>query len=247
MKLLHALLPACALLLPCVLAAQSTFEGKVTMQVSSPSKDGPQSLNYSIKDGLVRIDVNTSRGQAGMIMDSKNHQMIILMAQQQMYMIQPFGDNPGNPQASQYGAPADHPAGAPGNGSFTNTGIKEDILGYTCTKLVVASDKASADIWVTDQLGSFAGLFQGGPGRRQAPAAWETALKGVGFFPMRVVSTQKDGKVFKLEVTSVEKTSLPDSLFSPPEGWRKFDMGAMMGGAGGFGGFGGGRPTGGSN
>jgi hypothetical protein len=37
-----------------------------------------------------------------------------------------------------------------------------------------------------------------------------------------------------MEVISVEKTSLPDSLFAPPEGWQ--DIGAMMGGAmpGGF-------------
>jgi hypothetical protein len=242
MKLLHALLPACALLLPCVLSAESTFEGKVTMQVTSPSKDGPQALNYSIKDGMIRIDVNTQRGQAGMIMDMKNHQMIILMAQQQMYMVQPMGMNPGSPQGSPYGAPADHPVAAPANSSFTNTGIKEDILGYTCTKLIVTSDKATAEIWVTDQLGAFSGLFQGFGHRQQAPAEWETALKGVGFFPMRVISTQKDGKVFKLEVTAVDKQSLPDSLFTPPEGWRKFDMGAMMGG-GGFPG----RPPGGSN
>jgi hypothetical protein len=216
------------------------------MQVTTASKDGPQAFTYSIKGDLVRIDVNTARGQAGMIMDMKNHQMIILMAQQQMYMIQPMGLNPGNPQASPSGAPAAHTAGAPANGSFTNTGIKEDILGYSCTKLIVSSEKGTADIWVTDQLGNFAGLMQGGFGRRQQPPAeWENALKGVGFFPMRVVNTLKDGKVFKLEVTAVDKESLPDSLFSPPEGWRKFDMGAMMGGAG-LGGFGG-RPTGGSN
>jgi hypothetical protein len=247
MKLLHALLPACALLLPCVLSAESTFEGKVTMQVSSSSKDGPQSLNYSIKGDLMRIDVNTAKGQAGVIMDGKNNQMIILMAQQHMYMIQPLGGNAGNPQAPQAGAPAAHPSGAPANGNFTNTGIKEDILGYSCTKLLVTSDKGTAEIWVTDQLGNFAGLFHGGGfGHRQPPAEWEDALKGVGFFPMRVISTDKDGKVFKLEVTAVDKTSVPDSVFSPPDGWRKFDMGAIMGGAG-LGGFGGGRPTDGSN
>ena len=45
---------------------------------------------------------------------------------------------------------------------------------------------------------------------------------------------KKDGKVFKLEVTSIDKGSVPDSAFAPPAGWRKFDLGAMMGGLGGF-------------
>jgi len=47
-------------------------------------------------------------------------------------------------------------------------------------------------------------------------------------------------------VTSVDKTSLPDSLFAAPDGWRKFDMGAMMGGMM-PGGFPGARPADGSN
>jgi hypothetical protein len=44
---------------------------------------------------------------------------------------------------------------------------------------------------------------------------------------MRVVG--KDGRdTFRMEVTAIEKTSLPDSLFSPPPGYQKFDMGGMM-------------------
>ena len=59
--------------------------------------------------------------------------------------------------------------------------------------------------------------------------------------------TSNGGKEkFRLEVTSVEKTSLPDSLFAPPDGWRKFDLGAMMGGAM-PGGFPGARPSDGNN
>jgi hypothetical protein len=31
-----------------------------------------------------------------------------------------------------------------------------------------------------------------------------------------------------MEVTAIDKKSLPDSLFVPPDGYQKFDMGGMM-------------------
>ena len=31
-----------------------------------------------------------------------------------------------------------------------------------------------------------------------------------------------------MEVTGIEKKSLPDSMFTPPEDYKKFDMGGMM-------------------
>ena len=44
-------------------------------------------------------------------------------------------------------------------------------------------------------------------------------------FPMRVVGSSADGKeTFRLEVTAVEKKSLPASDFQVPPGWKKFEM-----------------------
>ncbi len=229
MKLFPAIAPICALLLPGALAAE-TFEGTVTMSMTSSSKDAPQSMNFSIKEGYMRMDMGTSRGAVSSIMDFKNQQMIMLIPQQRMYMVQPIpqpgaqGQNPGG------GAP---PASGSPHGTLQETGVKETILGYECTKYVATGPEGSSEIWVTDQLGAFAGLFHGGgPGRRpQGPQGWESAISGKNFFPMRVVTTANGKGTFKLEVTAVEKTSLPDSLFAPPAGWTKFDMGAMMGGA----------------
>ena len=126
------------------------------------------------------------------------------------------------------------------------TSTKETILGYDCTKFVVTGEHGTTEIWVTDQLGTFMGFYHGGgPGRRGSQEApeWESAMKGGGFFPMRVLGNTSKGQV-RMEVTSVQKTSLPDSLFAPPDGWRKFDLGGMMGGMGGFPGA---RPQSGNN
>lgn len=248
MKLIRSLAPLCALLLPCALTAE-TFEGKVTMSMtSSTSKDGPQSINYSIKEGLMRIDVATAKGGGGIITDFKNKQMIILMPQQKMYMVRSMADT-GAPAASGVpGSDLPKAKAAASGSSFKDTGEKENILGYECEKYEITSAKGVSDIWATDKLGMFGGLTMGGgPGRHsQAPPEWENIIKGTGFFPMRVTGTENNGKTFKVEVTSVEKESLPDSLFTPPSDWRKFDLGAMMGGA--FpGGFPGARPADGNN
>jgi hypothetical protein len=249
MKLIRSLAPICALLLPCALSAE-TFEGKVTMTVTSAtSKDGPQSINYSIKDGAMRMDVTGAKGGGAFITDFKNKQMIILMEQQRMYMVRPFGDV-GTQQGgapSQPGAPA--APHKPSDGSFRDTGETETIQGYPCKKYEITSSKGITDIWATDQLGMFGGMtMAGGPGARrgQAPQEWESVLKGSGFFPMRVVVNEGGKEKFRMDVTSVEKTSLPDSLFEAPEGWRKLDLGGMMGGM--FqGGFPGAKPADGNN
>ena len=178
----------------------------------------------------MRMEVATARGQAAYIIDFKNQQMLFLMPQQRMYMVQPLPQVP----AADASAPAAKRLGP----DVQVTTEKETILGYECTKIVATSADGTSEAWVTDQLGQFLGLSPGaaGPGRRaQAPQAWETALKGKAFFPMRVVTTGAKG-AFRLEVTKVEKLSVPDSDFAPPEGWQKLDIASMMGGAlpGGF-------------
>jgi hypothetical protein len=133
---------------------------------------------------------------------------------------------------------------ARGDGSIKDTGVKETIAGYVCTKYeVTGASGNTADIWATDQLGMFFGIPHGGPmGRsREAPPEWEGMMKGGNFFPMRVVSNDSHG-TSKMEVSNVQKTSVSDSLFSAPSGWR--DMGSMMGAMGGMGGFPGMRPPG---
>ncbi len=235
------------MLLPCALFA-GTFEGKVTMSMTGAnSKDGPQSINYSIKEGYMRMDLITAKGGGSFITDFKNRQIIILIPQNNMYLVRAM------PDPSTYRKPDAAGNLTPSNAhnsdtSFRDTGVKETILGYPCEKYEVTSSKGTADIWATDQLGMFGGLTMGGgPGRHsQAPQEWESVLKGSGFFPLRVVSIEGGKEKFRMEVTSVNKTSLPDSLFMPPDGWRKLDLGSMFGGAL-QGAFPGARPSDGNN
>jgi hypothetical protein len=158
----------------------------------------------------------------------------MLMAQQHMYMVRSL------PAPA---AAAGNTAEKAGSATLEKTGTTEKILGYDCVKYLVKDKNTTTELWLTEQLGAFMGFATGGPmGRRgSAPAApgWEEALKGKDFFPMRVVSTEGGKEVGRIEVTAVEKKSLPDSLFTVPDGWQ--DMGAMMRGMGAPGQFPGGR------
>jgi hypothetical protein len=74
----------------------------------------------------------------------------------------------------------------------------------------------------------------GGPmGKRTAPPAWEKALMGKNFFPLRVVTQNAKGKeLSRMEAVSVEKGAQDASYFAPPAGATKFSLGDMMKGMG---------------
>ncbi|HWA11318.1 MAG TPA: DUF4412 domain-containing protein [Opitutaceae bacterium] len=233
MKKLSSLLIGSVLLFPGLLSAE-VFEGKVAMKLTDPNgKTIP--MNFSIKEGLSRIDIEAGGANPGMIMDSAKKEMTILIPQQRMYMVQPMTL-----------AAAAATAGVPestADVSFEKASDTEKILGYDCVKFVAKTKDGTTEIWTTDQLGAFPGLgMGGGPGgmmgrRGGAPAAnnpaWAQALAGKSFFPLRVVTHNAAGKeTFRMEASSVEKQSLPASLFAPPEGWQ--NLSDMMKGMGGM-------------
>jgi uncharacterized protein DUF4412 len=207
----------------------ATFEGIVQMKVTDASKTTP--IQYQVKDGLVRIDLSDPKGrQVSVIMDTANQKMIMIMTAQHMYMTVPMRGMGQPPAMGQSAAPSGAPMSAAG-GMPVKTGETKTILGYTCTKYQSQSNGSTVEMWVTDELGNFAGLGSGGPGGRGQPPAWQQALAGHGFFPMLVTGTSSSGKAFSLEVTSVEKQSLDDSVFAPPAGFQDLgNMGGMMGG-----------------
>ncbi len=245
MKKLLVLSLACALLAPAALSA-ADFEGTVSMKMSgreAAAKGGGAVMNFSLKGGLTRMDMDAQGMSVGVIMDPAKQQMTMLMVQQHMYMIRPMA----TPEA-----PAGTSAGKAPEMTLEKTSTTEKILGYECVKYVAKDDKGkSTELWLTDQLGSFMGFGSGGGpmGRRGGggpmPQGWEQLLQGKSLFPMRVVSLDAGQEVGRMEVTAVEKKSMPDSLFTVPADWQ--DMSAMMRGMGAPGGMPPGMPPRGGN
>jgi hypothetical protein len=221
---------AAALTAPAVLSAAS-FEGKVSFKMS-PAKGQPQEIAYSIKGDKLRIEIpsQAASGLGGMIYDPAKHEMTIVMDAQQMYMVQAVPTSDAGSNGDKAGS----------QGSLEKSGEKEKILGYDTQKYVsTAADGTKSELWLAEGLGTFMMPGAGGPmggrgmrgGRGGAGAGgnegWARALAGKDLFPLRVITHGKDGD-FRMEATAIEKQALPDSLFSPPAGYQKFDMANMM-------------------
>ena len=234
MKLLTRLLAVGALLTAVQTFAAGTFEGKVSLAITA-NKGRPMNLDYSLKGQKVRMDMQAEGNQVASIMDMAKLEMLMLMPDQQMYMVMPIKQPVEQAMAKQGESTAD----------IEVTGKTDTILGYKCSQILVKDKGTVTEMWVAEGLGMFMGLGGGGPmgggmmgGRKSANAAkWEEALKGKGGFPLRVITRDAKGKdTFKLEATKIEPGTLPDSLFSPPAGYQKFEMpnlGGMLKGLGG--------------
>jgi len=247
MKPLVRIFAVGALLTASLSFAADAFQGKVSLAITA-GKGESQTLNYSIKDQKLRMDIDAKGHSMASIMDLEKLEMLMLMPEQKMYMVMPI-KKPVE-KAMEKAEKSDN------NTEIEVTGKTETILGYKCNQVIIRDKERNTvtEAWLAEGLGTFMGLGQGGPGggggnpmagmfgggRRQQSAAsakWEEALKGKGGFPLRVVS--QDGKskeTFRMEATKIEPGTLPDSLFVPPAGYQPFQMpnlGNMLKGMGG--------------
>jgi len=226
---------AFALITTIAVSAADTFEGRVHMDVTSGKKKEKMGMDYSMKDGKLRMDMKAAEdhgrgggGMGGIIFDMEAREMIILMDmnEKKMFMRRPIPQ----PTAEENGKVS---AGGHKLSPPVATGRTEMIAGYKATEYRMTSEKGEVtEVWLAKGLGPFMNFSGGNPmmgGRGAPPAGWETFARDGNSFPMRVVTHAKDGaETMKMEVTKVEKTSLPNSLFST-DGYEEFQMPNMGG------------------
>ena len=226
MNILLRLFAVGALLTASVSSAADAFQGKVSLAITS-GKAKSQTLNYSIKDQKLRMDMEAEGHSVATIMDMGKLEMLMLMAEQKMYMVMPLKKPIEQAQAQGQARQGESTA------DIEFTGKTDTILGYKCNQILVKDKGTVTEMWVAEGLGMFMGLGQQGGGggmfgggHKSANASkWEEALKGKGGFPLRVISTDPKGKEsFRMEATKIEPGTLPDSLFVPPAGYQKFQM-----------------------
>lgn len=206
-------------------SAADSFEGKVTFSMSA-GKGPSQVMDYTMKGSVIRMDMKTEGGSVSNIMDMNKREMLMLMHDQQMYMQMPMKLPP---EAAAKAKEMESTA------EIEKTGKTETILGYKCQQVLVKDKGTVTEMWLADGLGTFMGSLSGGGGGgpfggggrggAPAPSKWEQALKGVGGFPLRVISRNASNKeTYKMEVTKIAPGPQPDSSFAPPAGYQKFQM-----------------------
>ncbi len=197
--------------------AHGQFEGTITMHMNSAR--GGQDMLWALKNDRGRMDMTAAGGS--MFVLRQGDKTTIVMPAQKMYMEQVIPVNVAtNGQTAKVKA-----------SDVEFTGKKDMIAGYECEH-VITSDEANGskyDVCLAKGLGTF--MMPSNPmGRgRDDNGPMSAIMKKLdgAVFPLRV---QKVGSATpELEVTKIEKKSLDDSMFEVPSGFRKFDMGALMG------------------
>jgi Domain of unknown function (DUF4412) len=187
-------------------AAQSTFEGVVTIQVDA-GPSGQQPMQYSVKGNKVRMDISTQGMQMVMLFDGATHTMDMVIPMRQMYMERTVDD----PRVM-----ADSVVAA---SKIDWTGKKETIAGYACEHANITDDQGQAtDVCLAKGLGGFVQVGSGMGGRGSMGGGWEGHIGQL--FPLKV---ERNGAVEML-VTKIEKKSIDDSIFSIPDGYQKMTM-----------------------
>ncbi|MDB6094931.1 MAG: hypothetical protein JWM32_2493 [Verrucomicrobia bacterium] len=198
------------------------------MDIVAGKKNEKMSMDYVMKEGKMRINPQIEKAGrgggalGGMIYDLKAREMIILMDSggQKMFMRRAIPQPAATPTKTHSG----HEMAPP-----VATGRTETIAGYTATEYKMTTENGgTAELWLGKGLGTFMSM-SGNPmaGRGAPPPGWESFVRDGNFFPLRyVIRDAKGVEEARMEVTKVEKTSVPDSEFSTA-GYTELSMPGM--------------------
>jgi hypothetical protein len=187
-------------------AFAQTFEGAVTAKLMPDGGREPMDVQYLLRQGVMRMEMNRGESAAVMIVDPTAKTSYMLMPQRKMYMVMPM----------MQGAAAETQRPAP---DVVRTGRKERIAGYECEHWLVKDATGDVDACVATGLGAFA---MGNAGREPS---WMGVFREQRGFPLKV---SKAGTGTMMEVTKIEPKRLDAALFAPPADYKKVEMPAGM-------------------
>jgi hypothetical protein len=216
-------------------AAQANgFEGVTTYQMHSENGK-TMTMVATSKGNKLRLDVNNPANPAqggSFVMDGDAHTRTLMMAQQKKYIVIP---------ESMAGAMGGMGKGADAADAkkltFTKTGRTETVAGVTCQVIHGTGTDSNGkteegDMCVAKGVGfnptawqSLAG--QAGAGNSGMAAVSDAVGPGNGI--LKMTTTKAGGSGFSMEVTNINKSSVPDDAFSPPAGYTQMQMPAGAG------------------
>lgn len=210
-SMLGAVIALAAVVAPTVAHGQGTkqFEGVVTYQ-----GEGGHTFQYAIRQGLIRIDMNSENKQAAMIMDPASHKMYMIMPEQKTYMEMTVPDA----KALEDGGNDAKP---------TRTGKSEVVAGHKCDYWTVKEAKGDVDICLANDMGGFQAFSNHMIG---SASSWQEAI-GKNAFPLKVIMHDDDEDKVALVATKVDAKPLDAAMFAPPASYKKMQMNMKMPGS----------------
>jgi hypothetical protein len=196
-----------ALLAAPFVSTAADFEGTLTYEVQNNREN--QEISFLVKGN--RMAVESPANPSGIILiDRETMQAKVLMPRQKMYLEIP---------ASRIVLNADEEA----KGTFTVTGETREILGYTAKKVIYEEDGRTGEIWITDELGTFA-PFQGPLGGERPPELINAFPNGG--MPLEMRFTENGDNVV-ITVTEVTPKEVDDAEVEVPSDYRPLQMSGM--------------------
>ncbi|HTJ77908.1 MAG TPA: DUF4412 domain-containing protein [Rariglobus sp.] len=204
---LLAALPLCA--------ASRGFEGKFQLRIQDT--DGTRVVSGAMKPDFMRMEIPSgSTGNIIALADFVGGEVAFLLPGQAFYATMPVRDAVG-----KLGEVRRNQSRA----MLHKTTETVVLLEQTCIKYIAKDKDGTTEIWVAPGLASqrAATVFQS-----LACNTPERDLITQGGMPLRIIGKSPAGAVnFRMDVVSLEKLSLADSVFLPPAGCRKLDLGNL--------------------
>lgn len=210
-SLLSALLVFCA---ACAVAfAQKTtnFEGVVMFKKKGETHGIADSVImrlYIKGDKFMAEDVNDVN-QPRIIVDTKRKTIFMVTDRSREYMEIPM---PAAPAGTVTRPPS-------------KTNEKQTIAGHSCEQWIEKGQDMETELWASSDMGKLS-LPSGSMGVNLISSYnMASFLKNSNLFPLLFIERTKAGReITRMEVMTVEKKSLTDGVFEPPQGYSKLVM-----------------------
>ena len=219
-------------------ASGAAFEGAITAKMFADKQ--PTEIRYAIKGDRTRFEAMSSQGgpQMGvMLMDMSSGTQTTLMPQNKTYMTMNWREMA---EGMTKGVGKDTSGDFP---KVTSTGKTETVAGLTCQHWLLG-DKQDMDMCLAKGMGYFGfGGQSGGVLDKLKNLALSDKIKAQldanpefakfvegGAFPLKMDHVENGQSKTIMEVTSVERKSLDDSLFTVPADYKKMEIPGMPAG-----------------
>jgi hypothetical protein len=212
------------------------FEGEITAKLFTGANS--MQIRYATKGSRMRVETQLPQGgpQTGaVLMDFSAGTQTMLVPQNKTYIVVNWSEMAGEIAKE---------AGKASSGDFpkvTSTGATETIAGFTCQHWLIG-DKQDMDVCMAKGLGYFAGGQSGGILDKLKDLARGDKIKAQldanpefakfaegGAFPLKMAQVENGQSKTIMEVTSIERKSLDDSLFAVPADYKKIDVPGIPG------------------
>jgi hypothetical protein len=246
------------------------FEGEidVTGKGDKPG-EAPVSLAVLIKEGKIRVDIPESLAKSGAgplgsnakgygILDSAAKKVYVVLDSSKQVIV--IDLNKVGEQVKGLTPPSPAPRPEHGNAApkeappkVTKTGKYDTVAGYKCENWDVTSDHREGTVCVAQEGFSWLSFPMAALNGVPTEHLWMAELLDGKHFPLRFIGFGPDGvkESSRIEVTKVDKKTLPATDFVYPPTYAVIDIAQMFGGMGamgnmprGMGGMPGGMPSG---